>query len=181
MGGLRQLGRRLCHDLDSPLLREQRCRRVGLIALPFQSGYQDARAVHCLDGRLVQQRDHWRAPRVVADAILFACAHPRRTLYAGGGGLIASLLSQAAPRWTDAIMEVAGAGLQQKPDDPGDPARRDNLYHPRDDALRGSQDVRARQSSLALQIQKLPLSLLALGVVGAGAVGLFAFRANRRG
>lgn len=121
------------------------------------------------------------APRVVADAILFACAHPRRTLYAGGGGLIASLLSQAAPRWTDAIMEVAGAGLQQKPDDPGDPARRDNLYHPRDDALRGSQDVRARQSSLALQIQKLPLSLLALGVVGAGAVGLFAFRANRRG
>ena len=37
------------------------------------------------------------APSVVADAVLFACETPRRTIYAGGGGLVASLLSRAAP------------------------------------------------------------------------------------
>jgi NAD(P)-dependent dehydrogenase (short-subunit alcohol dehydrogenase family) len=106
------------------------------------------------------------APEVVADAVLFACANPRRTLYAGGGGLMSSLLSRAAPRLADVIMEVVGTATQQKPGDPGDPVRRDNLYEPRTDALRGSQHVHARGSSIALQLQKLPRSLLALGLLG---------------
>lgn len=107
------------------------------------------------------------APEIVADAVLFACAHPRRTLYAGGGGLLSSLLAQTAPRLTDRIMELVGKRLQQKPDDPGDPARRDNLHAPREDALRGSQDVRARGSSIALQLQKVPGPALALGALAA--------------
>ena len=92
-------------------------------------------------------------PEVVADAVLFACAHSRRTLYAGGGGLLSSLLAQSAPRLTDKIMELAGKTLQQKPGDPGMVERRDNLYEARDDGLRGSQDVHARGSSIALQVQ----------------------------
>ena len=88
-------------------------------------------------------------PEVVADAVLFACANPRRTLYAGGGGLLSSLFSQVAPRLADIAMELVGTIAQQKPDDPGDPARRDNLYQPRADALRGSQQVHARGSSAA--------------------------------
>ena len=108
------------------------------------------------------------APSVVADAVLFACATPRRTLYAGGGGLMSSLLSRAAPRVSDKIMELVGTVVQQKPDDPGDPARRDNLYAPRVDALRGSQDVHARKSSIVLQAQKLHPVVLMLGVFGAG-------------
>ncbi|HEX8415261.1 MAG TPA: SDR family oxidoreductase [Sphingomicrobium sp.] len=108
------------------------------------------------------------APEVVADAVLFACANPRRTLYAGGGGLLSSMLSQAAPRLTDFIMETVGTKVQQKPDDAGDPARRDNLYHPRADALRGSQKVHARESSLALQIQKAASPLVMLGLFGGG-------------
>lgn len=110
------------------------------------------------------------APQVVADAVLFACVNPRRTLYAGGGGLVSSMLSQAAPRLTDAVMEAIGTRAQQKPDDAGDPARRDNLYHPRADALRGSQDVHARQSSIALQVQKAVSPLLALGLLGGGTI-----------
>jgi len=110
------------------------------------------------------------APQVVADAILFACAHPRRTLYAGGGGLLASLLAQAAPRLTDVIMESFGTKAQQKPDDAGDPTRRDNLEQPRTDALRGSQNVRARQSSIALQVQKAASSRLLFGTLAGGAV-----------
>jgi NAD(P)-dependent dehydrogenase (short-subunit alcohol dehydrogenase family) len=108
-------------------------------------------------------------PEVVADAVLFACTHSRRTLYAGGGGLVSSLLAQAAPRLTDKIMELTGKTLQQKPGDPGIRARRDNLYEARDDGLRGSLHVHARGSSVALQVQKLPRPMLALGLLGAGA------------
>jgi NAD(P)-dependent dehydrogenase (short-subunit alcohol dehydrogenase family) len=108
------------------------------------------------------------APSVIADAVLFACETPRRTIYAGGGGLVASLLSRAAPGLSDKILELVGTAAQQAPADPGDPTRRDNLYAPRVDALRGSQAVGARQSSTALQAQKLNPVILLLGVVGAG-------------
>lgn len=120
------------------------------------------------------------APSVVADAILFACANPRRTLYAGGGGLLSSMLGQMAPRLTDAIMEMTGTTLQQKPDDPGDATRRDNLHRPRTDALRGSQRVHARRFSIALQIQKAPSSLLAIAVLGAGAIVVRSLWSGRR-
>ncbi|MCK8458372.1 SDR family oxidoreductase [Sphingomonas faeni] len=108
------------------------------------------------------------APSVVADAVLFACETPRRTLYAGGGGLLSALLSNAAPRLSDKIMELVGTVAQQKPEDPGNPTRRDNLYEPRVDALRGSQDVHARASSTVLQVQKLHPGFLLLGIVSAG-------------
>jgi NAD(P)-dependent dehydrogenase (short-subunit alcohol dehydrogenase family) len=120
------------------------------------------------------------APEVVADAVLFACAHPRRTLYAGGGGLLSSLLAQTAPRLTDLIMERIGKPLQQKPGDPGSTAQRDNLYEPRDDGLRSSQNVHARNSSLALQVQKLPRSLIVLSLLGAGAAIAAGMIARRR-
>ena len=108
------------------------------------------------------------APSVVADAVLFACGTPRRTLYAGGGGLLSSLLARAAPRLSDRIMELVGTAAQQKPEDPGDPTRHDNLYEPRVDALRGSQNVHARKSSTVLKAQKLHPAFLVLGVLGAG-------------
>ena len=53
------------------------------------------------------------APEVVADAVLFACSHPKRTLYAGGGGLPSPPFSQAAPRLTDAVMEAIGHGAAE--------------------------------------------------------------------
>ncbi|HEX8412262.1 MAG TPA: hypothetical protein VF637_00035, partial [Sphingomicrobium sp.] len=107
------------------------------------------------------------APEVVADAVLFACSHPKRTLYAGGFGLLSSILPRAAPRLADAIMEAIGTRVQQKPGDAGSPSRQDNLFEPRDDALRGSQRVHARRSSIALQLQKLPQPALAAGLLGA--------------
>jgi NAD(P)-dependent dehydrogenase (short-subunit alcohol dehydrogenase family) len=119
-------------------------------------------------------------PEVVADAVLFACVHPKRTLYAGGGGLLSSILSQAAPRLTDLAMEAVGTTVQQKPDDAGDPTRWDNLYEPRPDAMRGSQHVHARRSSMALQLQKLPSPLAALGAVGVSALAFVAPAAAQR-
>ncbi len=116
-------------------------------------------------------------PGVVADAVLFACAHPRRTLYAGGGGLVSAVLARAAPRLTDLVMEAFGTRAQQRPGDAGDPARRDNLHAPRADGLRGSRPLPARGSSVALQLQKRPGLTLAAGLIGIGA----AIVAARRG
>jgi NAD(P)-dependent dehydrogenase (short-subunit alcohol dehydrogenase family) len=121
-------------------------------------------------------------PEVVADAVLFACVRPRRTLYAGGGGLLSSMMSQAAPRLTDVIMEALGTRAQQKPGDPGDGKRQDNLDEPRVDALRGSQHVHARGTSLALQLQKLPRPVVVAGVFGVAlALGRLADRSGRQG
>jgi len=120
-------------------------------------------------------------PDVVADAVLFACAHPRRTIYAGGGGYLASLAARMAPRITDRIMELIGAPMQQKPGDPIDPSRADNLYQPREDALRGSQDVAARKHSLAVQVQKLPPVVALTGLAGLVVSGVaLAVKAGRR-
>ena len=107
-------------------------------------------------------------PDLVADAVLFACTHPRRSLYVGGGGLLSALIGRAAPRLTDFVMEAVGTRMQQKPGDPGDPQRRDNLYEPRADGKRrGSQDVGSRRTSLTLQAQKYPAraGLMAVGSV----------------
>jgi hypothetical protein len=108
-------------------------------------------------------------PVLVADAILFACANPRRQIYVGGGGYLISLAGRLAPRLTDRIMEKVGVQSQQKPGDPGDPAERDNLYEPRSDGrVHGTQDVHVRRTSLLLEAQKgpsqLPMTALRWGV-----------------
>ncbi len=95
-------------------------------------------------------------PRLVADAVLFACAHPRRQLYVGGGGLAVSLAGRLAPRLTDLAMEAAGVGSQQAPDDPGLAGRRDNLHAARaEGTIDGSQAAHVRKTSFLLQAQKL--------------------------
>ena len=110
-------------------------------------------------------------PALVADAVLFACVTPKRELYVGGGGVLSSLAGQIAPRLTDAAMEMFGTRIQQAPGNPGDPARRDNLYEPRaDGAQHGSRPVHVRRSSLVLQAQKLPGPMAGLMALGATAV-----------
>jgi len=95
-------------------------------------------------------------PRLVADAILFACEHPRRQLYVGGGGLAVSLAGKVAPRLTDLAMEAFGTSSQQSPHDAGVLNRRDNLHEPRPEGtIDGAQDVQVRRTSFLLQAQKL--------------------------
>ena len=99
-------------------------------------------------------------PRLVADAILFACEIPRRQIYVGGGGLLISLAGKFAPRLTDLAMERVGVSAQQKPGDSGDPSARDNLYEPRSDGrIDGSRSAGVRRTSLLLQAQTRPLTL----------------------
>jgi short-subunit dehydrogenase len=112
-------------------------------------------------------------PELVADAILFAAEHPRRQIYVGGYGFMLSVLARLFPRTTDRIMEAALVGAQQSPDDPGDPAARDNLFEPKKDGLaEGTQDVAVKRFSLFLEAQKHPLAAAILGGVAAGAAAL---------
>lgn len=107
-------------------------------------------------------------PSLVARAILFACEHPRRQIYVGGGGYLISLAGKVAPRLTDLAMEKLGARMQQKEGDPGDPAKRDNLDEAsRDGTEHGGQDVWVRQTSVLLEAQLQPL-LLPFAAAAAG-------------
>jgi short-subunit dehydrogenase len=120
------------------------------------------------------------APEIAADAILFAAEHSRRQLYIGGFGFASVLAAQLFPRLTDKIMEATMLRAQQSPDEPGDPAMRDNLYEPRKDGLEhGTQDVAFRRSSLFVEAQKHPLAVTAL-VGAAAATGAAALSARRR-
>ncbi|HEY8592624.1 MAG TPA: SDR family oxidoreductase [Sphingomicrobium sp.] len=115
-------------------------------------------------------------PKLVADAILFACEHQRRHIYVGGSGWLISLAGRVAPRLTDFAMEQFGVEIQQKPGDPGDPVMRDNLDAPRKDGdTRGDQDVFVRKTSLLLQAQTNPL-MLPIAAAAAGLVMLSALR-----
>ncbi|HEV2568986.1 SDR family oxidoreductase [Sphingomonas sp.] len=97
-------------------------------------------------------------PRLVADAILFACEHPRRQLYVGGGGYAISLAGKVAPRLTDLAMQAFGVEAQQSPGDPGVLNRRDNLHEPKPDGtVDGAQEANVRKTSFLLQAQKLAL------------------------
>ncbi len=120
-------------------------------------------------------------PSVVADAVLFACTHPRRELYAGGFGTIGVAASKLAPRLTDFLMEAGGTSAQQKPGDPPKPIRRDNLYEPREDvALRGSQHTHARRSSTVLQLQKMSPAALGTMLAVTGLLFRLATKRTRR-
>lgn len=114
------------------------------------------------------------SPELVADAILFAAEHPRRQIYIGGYGFTLSLLARLFPRITDRIMEVTLVRTQQDPDQPGDPAARDNLYAPKKDGrVEGTQRHPIKRFSLFLEAQKHPLAsavLAGAGLIGVGAV-----------
>ncbi len=119
------------------------------------------------------------SPALVAKAILFACANPRRELTVGFGGKMAPLMGRLFPRLTDRLMEAVGYWAQET-GNPGVPARRDNLYSPREDG--------AERSSLGypvvlngspyLQAQMHPVATAA--ILGGLALGLAAVSRARR-
>ena len=122
------------------------------------------------------------SPDLVADAILFAAEHPKRQIYVGGSGITQSLIASLFPRLTDRVMELALTRIQQSPDEPGDPAMRDNLYEPKKDGLEeGTQKFRVKRWSLSLQAQKHPLAAAAILGGGAAAAGLVLRRSRSNG
>ena len=96
-------------------------------------------------------------PKLVAEAILFACETPRRHLYVGGGGFLLSLMGRVAPRVTDAAMEAFGLSTQQKDEAAEDRPGRDKLYEGRSDgSVREPNGQHVRRTSLLLEAQTRP-------------------------
>ena len=118
-------------------------------------------------------------PALVARAIAFALETPRRDLVVGGGGWATALAGQLLPGVTDALM-VRGGIAAQESDEPGDRARRDNLYAPRADLAERSSlpGPAARRTSLLLEAQMHP-ALAVAALVGLGAVAALAVGAAR--
>jgi short-subunit dehydrogenase len=105
-------------------------------------------------------------PALVAEAILFAAAHPKRALIVGGGGA-AIAAGNLLSRVTDKLMEAFGES-SQKSDTPPEPGAADNLYEPRADGrTHSNQDHFTRQTSLTLKAQMHPVATAA--IIGGGA------------
>ncbi|HEX8329113.1 MAG TPA: SDR family oxidoreductase [Hymenobacter sp.] len=107
-------------------------------------------------------------PHTVAEAILFAAAHPKRDMYVGGQAKVLKMLGDVAPRFMDKLMEVIT--------DPGqvDPARLS--VNPQTSALykagyglkeNGSHQGWFRSGSIYVKMQKHPV-LAAAVVAGLG-------------
>jgi short-subunit dehydrogenase len=119
-------------------------------------------------------------PRLVARAILFACATPRRDLYVGAGGAAISLLGSLFPRGTDLVMEAVGR-VSQTTGQSGRPELRDNLYQGRPGGAERSSlsGTPQRTSSLLLEAQMNPVAALA-AAAGFAALVAGAIMSRRR-
>ncbi|WP_439534010.1 SDR family oxidoreductase [Polymorphobacter sp.] len=110
-------------------------------------------------------------PRLVARAVLFAAATPRRHLTVGGFGISAILGDVLAPGLIDRALAAFGTKLQQS-DRPVPPGVADNLYEARrDGSIENDEPQYVRRRSLWLEAQMRPGA--AVGLLAAG-VGLLA-------
>jgi NADP-dependent 3-hydroxy acid dehydrogenase YdfG len=109
------------------------------------------------------------APEVVAETILFCAEHPRRDMFAGGGGKLQSVMNRA-PRATDKYMERTMFSQQKKTGEPTRSDRQDTLWepHPDDAAERGTYPGHVAKRSLYTQASMHPIATL----LGAAAIGV---------
>ncbi len=113
-------------------------------------------------------------PRLVAEAILFAAAHPKRELTIGGGGFMVTGSAMTA-RLTDKVMETFFGESAQTTEQPPEPGAEDNLFEPRADGrIDSNQDQYVRRTSLTLKAQLHPVATAAIiGGAAAAAAGAF--------
>lgn len=119
-------------------------------------------------------------PELVAKAICFAAAHPKRDLTVGGTGMVMTKMSNLLPRSADRFMEMFFKEEAQTIDTPATPGAKDNLFEPRKDGReRSNQDIHVRKQSLALEVQMRPWTTMAiLGSVGVAAGMLLSLRGS---
>ena len=117
-------------------------------------------------------------PRLVAEAILFAAAHPKREITVGGGGFMVTGSTMTA-RLTDKVMETFFGESAQTTEQPPEPGTEDNLYAARKDGrIDSNQDHYVRRTSMTLKAQLHPVATAAI-IGGAAAAAAGAFFAPR--
>jgi short-subunit dehydrogenase len=118
-------------------------------------------------------------PEAVAEAILFAAAHPKRDMYVGFQAKVLKMLGDLAPRFMDKLMEVVTDPGQIDPDRPSHNAETSALYKAGFGLReRGSHEGWFRSGSIYVKVQKHPL-LAAAAVVGLG-LAIGALRQSRQ-
>jgi len=117
-------------------------------------------------------------PEAVADAILYAAAHPKRDMYVGFQSKFFTLMGQLAPRFTDKFMESTMYRTQtaDRPSQPKD----DNALYQAGSGMkeRGSNIGWKRNRSIYVQLTKRPI--LSLAVAGVGVAALMMARSNKQ-
>lgn len=120
-------------------------------------------------------------PELVAKAICFACATPKRELLVGGQGYMITTLGNLLPGVTDVIMEQFMGKSAQSSDVPPALGTDDNLFEARADGrTRSNQNNRVRKTSLALEAQMHPATTGAVGVGLAAATAAVSLLRSRR-
>jgi NAD(P)-dependent dehydrogenase (short-subunit alcohol dehydrogenase family) len=104
-------------------------------------------------------------PSVVADAIVYAAAHPTRDIVAGGAGKGMLLGQRLSPRLMDAVMARAGIKAQQT-DEPRPEGTPDALFGTLDGQDRSEGDFRkvTRSRSLSTWLDTHPVAKRGLAV-----------------
>ncbi len=117
-------------------------------------------------------------PEVAARAIVWAAFHDRREIAVGWPTVEAIVGNKVAPGWLDHYLARHGYDAQMT-DEPEDPDRPDNLWHPveRDHGAHGTFDSRSRNGSWQLW---LDLNRRWFAVAGAAVAGLALGFATRR-
>ena len=95
-------------------------------------------------------------PRVVAETILFAAEHPRRTIVAGGSGKLLVMAERLSPALVDWYMLQDERGFkQQRTDQPDD--GQDNLFAPLDGPGSATGEFGQRSKATSLYTRHLEL------------------------
>lgn len=117
-------------------------------------------------------------PRVVAQAILYACEHDRRDIVIGAAGKLINVASSLAPRTADRVMAKVMPYLQRSRDRAG-PRGRNALYRPMDDLEETSDYPVTLRSSLYTQASLHPVAAF-VALAGAAALASSLLRARHR-
>src|SRR5262245_17916027 len=119
-----------CDSLRAELLHDKSHVRVTMVQLPAMNTPQFDWVRSRLPNR-AQPVPPIYQPEVAADAIVWASQHDRREIYVGLSTEVAIIGNKAAPAVGDSYLARYGYESQQT-DEPEDPTRPDNLWHPVD-------------------------------------------------
>jgi hypothetical protein len=145
-----------CDSLRTELLHERSAVRLTMVQLPAlntpQFDWVKSRLPH--RGQPVPPIFQ---PEVAAEAIVWAAGEDRREVQVGMPTVVAILGNKVLPGVGDAYLAWNGYAAQQT-DEPEDPARPHNLWHPvdqeRDFGTHGRFDARARDRSWQLWVTR---------------------------
>jgi short-subunit dehydrogenase len=158
-------------SLRSELIHDKSNVKITMVQLPAvntpQFGWEKSRLPHT-----AQPVPPIYQPEVIADAVTYVVDHYRRQMFIGAENVVIIQGNKIAPAFGDWYLAKTGYKSQQT-DEPADPNRPDNLWHPVDDnhdyGAHGAFDDRAISKSWQVwaDTHRGLLTLVGAGIAGA--------------